>query len=212
MRYISPNIKLLSAYEEISVFYLSEIALTNNDIFRETNLAYPIEIPGYGVFSPSTGMISFEAPRLSSAVDRETYKITYIDPEFRLRAAFEAGLTGAKVRTGVGFFNTTSGNMTSGGVSVLPGEPLLGAEDIIIAYSGRVDTQGYSIEPDSGTVIAVLEGASPMASLEMTKSFYTSKESMGQVNAADTAFDEIFIGAAKVSYSWGRAAGGSGNR
>jgi len=168
-------------------------------------------IPGIGTFGASSGLIEYESPRQSSAVDREVYKITYIDPTFQFRAYFEAGLTGARVTTYLGLFNSTASPVMSGGVSIPPGQPLTGAEDLIIAYSGWVDTQGYTIDPDSGTVIAVLEGSSPMASLDMSKPFRTTKEDMRTVNLNDTSFDEIYTGVSRVSYAWGKAAPGSGN-
>jgi len=211
MRKFSPNILAIGNTPNVTPSYLLELKFSDGSTFREADKNFPITIPGIGTFGASSGLIEYESPRQSSAVDREVYKITYIDPTFQFRAYFEAGLTGARVTTYLGLFNSTASPVMSGGVSIPPGQPLTGAEDLIIAYSGWVDTQGYTIDPDSGTVIAVLEGSSPMASLDMSKPFRTTKEDMRTVNLNDTSFDEIYTGVSRVSYAWGKAAPGSGN-
>ena len=210
MRKVSPNLLAIGGSPNVTPFYLLEIKLSDGTIFREADKNFPITIPGVGTFGASSGLIEYESPRQSSAVDREAYKITYIDPTFQFRAHFEAGLTGARVTAYLGLFNSTAYPMISGGVSIPPGQPLTGLEDLIVAYSGWVDTQGYTIDPDSGTVVAVLEGASPMASLDMSKPFRTTREDMKTVNLNDTSFDEIYTGVSRVSYAWGKAAPGSG--
>jgi hypothetical protein len=87
---------------------------------------------------------------------------------------------------------------------VLPGQPLLDYRDLIIAYSGIVDTHGYTIDANSGSVVALIEGASPVASLGQIKSFMSTKDEMRHRNASDSSFDEIYVGGAKAGLLWGK--------
>lgn len=199
MRVFSAEVKQLIASGSAAICYLVDI-ITPIIAIRDTTCAYNLTFNG-NIYSASNGLSIVEGPRLSSAVDRETYKITYIDPTFEKRALFEATLTGSKVITRVVFFNTTTG--TLGGVA--PGMPLLATEHVITAYAGVADTQGYAIAPDEGTVIAVIECSSPMASLEMSKSFITSRDVMRQLNPDDSSFDQVTVGSTKVAHVWGKA-------
>jgi hypothetical protein len=200
MRIFSANVKLLLQQEEVLTFYLVKIETTSSTLL-DTTAAYPINIPALGTFSPSNGLLTVEPPKLSSVVDREVYKLIYIDPEFEKIALFEAILTGSKATVYVGFFNSTT--TVLGGA--LPNEPLTNLEDLIVAYEGVVDTQGYAIEPSAGTVVAAIECSSPVASLGLIKHFTTSKNEMQQINPNDTSFDQIYTGSSKVRRLWGKA-------
>jgi hypothetical protein len=200
MRTFSNNVNTLLATDNVSIFYLVKI-VTPTQTIRGTTAGTDIVIPTEGTFVSNDGLLIVDAPRLSASVDRASYKITYIDPEFEKRALFETGIIGAPVSVWVGFFNTT--NSVLGGAN--PGAPLLSFSDMIVAYSGTVDTPGYAIDPENGTVFASLECSSPMASLGMNRSFYTTKEEMAQRNLSDTCFDQVSVNAQKVTYLWGKA-------
>jgi hypothetical protein len=186
--------------DEVLTFYLVKVETTSS-VILDTTAAYPINIPSLGIFSPNNGLLTVEPPKLSSIVDREVYKLIYIDPEFEKIALFESILTGSKTTVYVGFFNST--DTVLGGA--LPNEPLTNLEDLIIAYEGIADTQGYAIDPSAGTVVAVIECSSPVASLGLVKHFTTSKNEMQQVNPNDTSFDQIYTGSSKVTRLWGKA-------
>ena len=199
MRKFSAIVQQIIASGNISAFQLAEL-ITPLVTIRDTTAQTEIIIPSVGTFSPNNGLITIEGPRLSQAVDRETYKISYIDPLFLKRELFENGLTGSKLTTYLCFYNTLGSTING----IAPDAPFTDIADMIVSYSGVVDTQGYAIDPDSGTVIAIIEGASPMASLGLVKGFYTSKASMGQVAPSDTSFDQVTIAAAKTTYLWGK--------
>lgn len=203
MRTFSANQNTLLALDDINAFYLVSIAATSGTTY-DTTAAFDITIPTLGTFSAGTGLLTVEPPRLSKAVDRETYKVVYIDSLFEKRAMFEAGLTGADVTVYLCFENTTAGNLTSGGVVIAPGGILTGIEDLLVVYAGTVDTQGYAIEPSEGKVVAVIEGSSPMAALSLSKPFFTSKDAMKQIYTGDTSFDQVFIGSKKIMHLWGK--------
>lgn len=194
----------------MDIFYIVQVS-SAADTFNHTTARMDITIPDFNVvgtpvtFLKDNGLLKIEPPRLTSVVDREAYKILYSDPLFAFRSKFETGLTGASVIVYFGFFNTTNTTIVdSEGNSVLPGFPILSKKDLFLSYSGFVDTQGYTVNDQDGTVTAVIECASPMASLGLIKSIRTSMDSLRQYDALDTAFDQVYAGAKSVNYVWGK--------
>lgn len=203
MRTLSENIQRLMLRPDASSVYFVKIeTVSGTNSYHTTGVSTELVLGNY--YEPSAGLMTIEAPRISEAVDRETYKIVYIDPNFELISRFESGLAGARITVYLAMYNTTGSNMSSDGLTISPGRPLLGASDLVIAYQGFIDTQGYTINPKEGTVIAVLEGSSPVASLGQVKAFYSSRENMRRHNTADTSFNAIYVGSAKVALLWGK--------
>ena len=197
----SDNITLLLTQQNIEPFYLIQLISPQNT-FYDTNTNFPITISGIGTFLPDAGLLTIDSPKFSSvSVDREAYKIGYLDPTGEKKALFESGITGSKLIVRVGLFNTT-GSVLDG---IPPGMPMTDINDLIIAYSGTVDVQGYTIDPENGSIIVGLECTSPMSTLDMTKSFYTSKENLKTINIKDTAFDFINEDSKKYILLWGKA-------
>jgi hypothetical protein len=204
MRTFSANVDTLINRVDASAFYLVRVLTTTSSVhdtlsLMHTTASFDITVSGLGTFSSNNGLLSVEPPKLSNSVDRESYKIVYADASRAIISLFDDGLTGAKATVWVGFYNTTAASISG----IAPGLPLTAISDLIIAYEGVVDTQGYTISPEDGTIIAVIECSSPVASLGLVRSFYTSKESMKQVNVSDTAFDQVQVGS-KQTFKWGK--------
>lgn len=200
MRKFSNVVKQMLALDNIALFKLVLIKRGSEILFSDTDADSTIEVPGVGTFTSGSGLQIIEAPRQSSAVDRETYKIGYVDPEFEKQELLYSSLVGCSVTTYIGFYNTTSNVIES----VPPGSPFLNASDLVIAYRGVVDTTGYTVDPNEGTVVAVIECSSPVARLDLVKAFYTSKENIQQINPSDSSFNQIYVGSASVSLLWGK--------
>ncbi len=184
---------------EINFVYLVK-TVTPYAVYLETTAPFDLSIPGLGVFDSSSSLASVDEMRMSKAVDRAIYKIVYVDPDFQKRALFEVGLTGSRITVYMCFFNPTEN--TIGNVD--PGEPFTDPDDLLIIYSGKVDTQGYTIEPDEGTISAVIECASPMASLDLSKPYLTSKDALRAVNPNDTSFDQVTNSSSRATVLWGK--------
>lgn len=200
MRKLSSNLQAILASSSLATFYLIKIVTPNTSVY-DCSVDYPVTVPGVGTFTPSGTLINVEAPRLSEVVDREIYRIAFVDPTFEKIALFEAGLTGSFLSAYVGFYNTT--DATLGGAE--PGQPLLNLADLVVAYAGIIDTQGYTIDPANGQITAVIECSSPVANLGLARTLTTSKESLRQFSNSDTAFDQVYVGASQSSYLWGKA-------
>lgn len=198
MRNVSSNVDLLIRSGNAQYFNFVEFIGKTAPI-RDTTLPYDMVFEG-NTYSSDNGLFIIEQPRQSTVVDREVYKLTYLDPNFEFRARFETGFVGTQLIVRIGFINTTESVL--GGAQ--PGMPLLNPEDCIIAYVGNVDTHGYSTTDDSNVIVAI-ESSSPMASLSMVKPFNTSKEAQRQVDATDSAYDYIYIGSRSINLLWGKA-------
>jgi hypothetical protein len=72
---------------------------------------------------------------------------------------------------------------------------------VLSVYKGFVDKP--TITNDFEQKLAVIEGTSPMADLDMVRSFITSKNGMDQRSSSDTSFDAIFKDKS-VSVKWGK--------
>jgi hypothetical protein len=198
MKTYSPNIKQLLELDNLSPYFLVTLELSTGTIYH-TNTPMDVNIIGLGSFSSDNSLLAIEAPRLSSVVDRETYKITYSDNNFAFKALFESGIVGTPVTVYIGFYNSSEVVINN----VLPGNPLNNIEDLVIAYKGFIDSHGHTTDVES-EVTAVIECSSPMASLDLTKPFYTSRDSMRQINPTDTSFDDVYSGSKAINLLWGK--------
>lgn len=198
MRVFSSAVKTLISSNAVVGFIIVEINARSGTL-RHTNAPSDIVVSGQ-TYLASGNLQTVEAPRLSQVVDREAYKIVYVDPTYTMRAMFEEGLIGVKVKVTTGFYNTTNGSLN--GVS--PGDPLLDPNDMIILYHGFVDNHVYSMSDDN-EVIVTIECSSPMADLDLVRGFYTSKDSIARYSSTDTAFDQVYDGSRATTYLWGKA-------
>lgn len=204
MRQISNTVRTLLEGDYVEAFHLVKIetrptAETTSVVMRSSSVAVDINIPGDGLYTVSD-LLSIDPPKTSTTLDRSVYNITFIDPLFTKRALFEGNLNGTKATVYLGFFNTfeTVYNGTQ------PGQPFLGIGDIITIYAGFVDTCSYTLNPAEGTVVANIECNSPMNSLNLKRSLYTSREELRAINATDSAFDHVYAGSSKFTLKWGK--------
>lgn len=176
--------------------------LLNSGIFATFNMVkidgvltvcdYPHDLVFNGeTYSSSGTLISVSQPKLSSSVDRSLYTMSFVY-ESMTAAQFLAGhLTGRKTTTYLGF--------------VEDGAPLLDPEDVVIVNKGVVDSISLNINGSSfGSRGFTVSCASPMGALDMKKSPKTSKDYLRSLSPSDTAFDEIYVGAARVIQRWGK--------
>jgi uncharacterized protein YdbL (DUF1318 family) len=194
MRQTSAAVQTILESGNINFFYMVKIGTVIYNVTANRDMTFNGDL-----YSGSNKLMSVSAPRLSSVVDRETYKLTFADPAFEWRPLFEEGFVGETMSVYLGFYNNTAG--TLGGVA--PGQPMLSPTDVITAYEGTVDTTAYAIDMNEN-VIASIEGSSPMGALGAVKTFYTSKENLFEINPADTAFNQIFEGSSAITLMWGK--------
>jgi len=136
----------------------------------------------------SGGLFEYDPPRISSTVDREAYRISVLDFSDAFLAEFKGNVVGKPITVSLGLLNAS-------------GQPLLSTADVIPVYTGFVDAP--AITNDFDRKIAIIEGTSPMADLDGSRTFYTSKAGMDNYSTTDTSFDAIFS-SADIQLKWGK--------
>lgn len=143
---------------------------------------------GGNTYSSGSGVMDFEPPRLSYTVDREAYRLSISDHNNTFQNLFRLGATGSDVTIYL--------------VLVGSGGPELGADDVIVAYKGRIDETTIVVTPEDK--VAVITLSSPMANLDQVKTFWTTKSGMDQYSATDTSFDNIYEDNKEITLKWGK--------
>ncbi|MDH5182275.1 MAG: hypothetical protein OEX12_00160 [Gammaproteobacteria bacterium] len=199
MKTISDAMRDLLQREATESFLLVEIGPNlASQYFRYVTLPYDFTHET-NVYSANHNIVSMDAPRLSNSVDKSTFKITLSDSNFAMRPYFDAGaqgqLSGIPITVKGGFVNNT-GQIEYG---TPPGFPY---DEFFIIYSGDLNGANYAITLEE-EVMLVIEGASPMAALDMSRSMMISKSYMSKKFNGDTSYDEIYEGSDSISLAWG---------
>lgn len=186
---LSPRIIELLAQPVIEPFYMVQI----DGATRITTYMAQIELSDGSVYTPGD-LVALDPPRLSSSVDRESYKISIADPNMEFGANFEDGMVGLDLEVRAGFIDQVTG------------KPELNKANTFLLYKGAIEALSYQINLEEiGESIATITCASPMANLDMAKPFHTSKDFIRQLNPEDSCFDQVYEGAGPVQLKWGKA-------
>lgn len=200
MKTISAPVLTLIKLNHTEVFIAVEF-----DTIKVTSLPFDITLSNGVTYVSGGGLLGVAPPRQTSVVDREAYRLSFADVNGALKAKFNSGVVGMKLKVLVGFINKSpSGIAGSDGVVVAPGDPFRDIRDTVTSYAGVVDTTAIFIDPKEGSITATIEGSSPMGALDMRKTFMTSKEAMRARSANDTSFDYVFVGSGTASLKWGK--------
>jgi hypothetical protein len=170
------------------LFMLVKLDL-NSDTYMFTRLPYGVYFLGE-YYQPNMGVISFSPPRITTTVDKQTYELILQDNAGEHQSEIRNGVTGRTVSIYAGFINSL-------------GQPSLDQENVLLAYEGVVDSAAIAINNEEK--VAKYKLSSPMAALDARGGYMASKGAMNQINAEDTCFDEIYIGAKEVSLKWGKS-------
>lgn len=170
------------------------------DNIKATTAPFDVTVGGV-TYSSEVGVAGVEPPKVSNSVDRAAYKITFVDAQFELKQYFETNSTGDPVKVRLCFFNNL--NRTVNGV--LEGDYFKDLADTVLIYSGVVDEKAYNIDLANFEVTAVIGCSSPMADLDLVKSFYTQKDTLKLQYPSDTSFDFVYDGATQAVLKWGKA-------
>jgi hypothetical protein len=187
MRVFSTDVLDVINSDFIEYFILVEMNLSNSDYFLTTNKSNVTDSSG-NVFLANGAIFEYDSPRQNSVLDREAYKIQFIDPSDELFAEFKQGVINRNVTIRAGFIHPTLG-------------PLTGDSDLVYVYSGYIDAP--SISTDFNSKIVEIECSSPMADFDMVRPFFTTSYGMDQINTEDTSFDRINEGF-EMQIDWGK--------
>ena len=199
MRKVSPSVDFLLNQAEVKTFFLVRIQNRIIDA-KVTNQPFDLNIPAIGNFLSSTPLVEFVTPIIEDATNRESYKLSFTGTAEELSALSEQIEVGTLVTVYMGFYNITD-NVVNG---VAPGEPLTSLEDLVVAFSGPVDSKEYAADAVEQSRLFTIECSGPMAMLSARKAFITTKNQLQSIDPTDTAFDQVYKDSGSLTLLWGK--------
>jgi len=200
MRKTSPQIDLLLSQTVVKPVYIFDIVGSNVNLKYTTNFT-DLVVPNLGTYDAACPVAKFDAPVMEKASNRETYKITFVDPSFAMRSLAETALVGARVTVRMLLVNTMG--YALGGAE--PDAILLNEEDITIGFDGIIDSRTYATNPIESSNTFVIECSTPLAGLSMINSYLTSKSAVQNLDPTDTCYDDVHISSGPLNLLWGKA-------
>ena len=184
MRTFSTNVTNTLDDDFIEHFVLVELELSTN--YYLTSFTSDLTVDGNNYVQGA--IFSYDSPKKNSVLDREAYKISFVDPSDEFITEFKTGVVGKRVSIRAGFVSSTLG-------------PLTDPSDLVYVYEGYIDSP--KISNDFGSKVAHIECSSPMAKLDTVRPFFTTPYGMDQYSSSDTSFDRVNDGY-ELQLKWGK--------
>ena len=144
-----------------------------------------------GVYLASDMLVGVTPPEASSSVDRALYEIILSDAYNELANQYSEGLIGSKITVRIGFLDPATD------------QPL--TDEMFILYSGIVQGKDVSFDTElEGKAITKIIGSNVLAALDATDGFYTSRDTLRNIDPNDTAFDQVYEGSRSLTLLWGK--------
>jgi hypothetical protein len=185
MRKFSNTVKTVLNSNNIHYFFLIKLQFTQT--YYLTSYTSDIEFEG-NTYVANGGLYEYDFPKMSSVIDRESYKVVIADLSNIMLNEYLANVVGKPMTVYAGFLDSN-------------GYPITNPSDMIIVYKGFVDKP--TIQNDFENKIAILEGTSPMSDLDAVNTFYVSRDGMDQKSFSDTSFDDMYQDI-EIKYKWGK--------
>jgi len=144
-----------------------------------------------GTYLSSNMLVGVTPPEATSSVDRSLYEVVLSDPGNALGDQYTQGLIGSKLTVQLGFVDPSTE------------EPLV--SDMFMLYSGIVQGKDVNFETDiEGETITKITGSNVLAALDATDGFYSSRETLRNIDPSDSAFDQVYEGSRSLTLLWGK--------
>jgi hypothetical protein len=178
---------LLNALDQESIRFYILVELLLNQTYRYTDAPSNLIFNG-NVYTAQDRLYSYDPPKSTVYLDKETYRVTLIDHDNQFQAEARTGITGKQMNiyAAVRDFNNNL---------------MLDPNDILTVYKGFVN--GVSFSNDRADKLVFIEGASPVAKLDAVVPIITSQDSMRQYSATDTSFNQVYRGST-AELKWGK--------
>jgi hypothetical protein len=138
-------------------------------------------------------LLGIDPPRVSTSVDRESFKFQLSDPNFLEGESAVSGYIGKEIEIRMIFRDPTTELM------------LTNVEDTLLIYSGYGDGTSYLINSrEIGESILQVTCSSPLADLDHKKSMYASRDYVRGRNYQDSSCDQVYAGSGKLQLKWGK--------
>jgi hypothetical protein len=152
-----------------------------------------LNLPGAGdlIFTADGTLKSLEPPRMTSSVDRETYKIESTDLRLSLLAENSWGLTG-RFATVLAVFTDDGSIPTS-------------ADEFLTVYRGKTTAVVTRMScGEFGELIVQISLGSPMQALDRKNGRYFSSPRVRAHNELDRCADSVYVNSRGAVAAWGR--------
>lgn len=179
------NMLAALAEEELGFFFIVQLDFNSNYFY--TTLPYDVVWNG-NTYRSETNILSFESPRATTVVDRQTYKLRLSGLDPVMIAEVESGIIHMPVSIRMGF--------------IIDGVAQLGIDELMYVYSGTV--ANIKKEVSDGTQSINIECSAPLSSLDAKSTLFTTRDGLRVFSATDTSFNQIFEGSAEFSLNWGK--------
>jgi hypothetical protein len=186
MREFNPFILAKLGEEPLKTFTLMFLDLESGPVYLST-LPYSVTFDG-NVYSSDLGIIGYTTPIQSSNVNKQSFSISISDNLSYFKSSVIKSNAGRVAKMYFGFFNSD-------------GTPNLLTENLVMSYSGFIDSAGYTNDFSEATF--TVELSSPMADLSLVNSLVTSPSGMDQINTTDTSFDNVLVDNEQI-LKWGK--------
>ena len=184
----SPRLKALLSQNLLSTFVCIQV-----ETLRLTTFYRDLVLED-GLYMSTNIIDKTDRLQLNSIMDRDLYKIYFVDSAMTLASKFDSGLNGAAIQVLAGCVDQTT-NL-----------PVTDRADMMLIYKGIVESYSYTVNTDvRGSAQAVITCSNLMASLDDAQPFYTSKDYINNINPGDTCFDQIYNGSGKIMLKWGKS-------
>jgi len=190
----SPKVVSIIASGKGEAFYLLHILNGNGSLYRASTTHFNSMTMANGItYAADDFIVNVDPPKLDTTVDREQYKITLADANFRTAADAENGMVGKRVEARIGFIDPDNGL------------PLTTMADTLCVYRGRLDGISATIETSEfGESTFVISCGSPMMSLDMKKGVYLSRDFVRSKYPTDSCCDKVYTGSGQIIFKWGK--------
>jgi len=166
---------------------------------RFTTLPYDF-VYDANTYETDSGLAKLDPPAISSLLEKGAYGIGFHDPDYLMRPFFESSggsqIIGTDILLLGGFINTSE----SPEYGADPGQSY---GEYFVVYEGYLNSASYKINLAEETLL-LIEGAAPMAALEMRRSILTSQDFIQQQYPTYTDYDELYEGSDGLVLKWGK--------
>lgn len=190
---LSSNVSTLLANKDFMCFYTLRIYDSSGNIQLSTTINRNITLSDGYTYLADNKIKSLDPMKISTTVDRESFKIVLADPDFSYGTLAENGLVGKSVVIRLCFYRISDETI------------LTDIADTIISYAGRIDEVAFQVDTaEYGESLLQLMCASPLADLDHKKGLFLSKEFIRSRNSDDSCCDLVYAGSGSLSIKWGR--------
>ncbi|QCO57438.1 hypothetical protein EOK75_17135 (plasmid) [Pseudorhodobacter turbinis] len=172
--------------DNVGFFFIVHFQFNANYYF--TTLPYDLNWNG-NLYRSEDTIIEFEAPRATTVVDRQTYRLRLSGLDPVMSAEIENGIIHLPVTIQMGF--------------TINEVPLTGIADMNHVYSGTVSNAKKEIT-DSSQIFSI-ECSAPLSSLDAKSTLFTTRDGIRSFSAIDTCFDQVLEGGGSFDVNWGKS-------